>query len=242
VRVNAVVQARAGSTRLPGKVLRPLGPRPVLEWVVRAASAAAGVDGVVVATTTAGEDDAVAELCGRLDVPVVRGSEHDVLARFLDAVETHPCDAVVRLTADCPLLDPDLVGLVAALWRQRPDLDYVSTTLVRTLPRGLDVELATVAALHDVARTARGHDRVHVTSGLYAEPDRYSLLGLVVAPDASGLRVTLDTAEDADVLDRVVAALGDRPPPWREVVAFLRAHPEVAERNASVRQKPVEAG
>ena len=240
--VNAVIQARAGSTRLPGKVLRDLGGRPVLEWVVRAARAASGVDEVLVATSESGVDDAVEDLARRLRVPVVRGSEEDVLERFVDTVEAHPCDAVVRLTADCPLLDPQLISHVTAIWRQDPGLDYVATTLVRTLPRGLDVELVGVPALRQLHATARGHDRVHVTSGLSTDPSRFSSIGVVVRPDASDLRVTLDTSEDAEALDRLVAVIGDRVPSWRELVAVLRAHPEIVAINSRVSQKPLEAG
>lgn len=242
MQVNAVIQARLGSTRLPGKVLRRLGDRPVLEWVVRAAQSAAGIDEVIVATTTAAADDGVEELARSLRVPVVRGSEDDVLDRFIGAVDMHPCEAVVRLTADCPLLDPQLITLVARIWRQAPELDYVATTLVRTLPRGLDVEVARVSALRELHETASGHDRAHVTSGLYAEPDRFALLGLVVAPDASDLRATLDTEQDARALERVVAEIGDRPPAWRDLVAVLRAHPEIVAINSAVGQKPLEAG
>lgn len=240
--VNAVIQARTGSTRLPGKVLRPLGGRPVLEWVVRAARAASGVDNVVVATSDRPADDPVEDVARRLGTAVVRGSEDDVLDRFITAVDTHPCDAVVRLTADCPLLDPQLISLVAALWRADPTLDYVATTLVRTLPRGLDVELARVSALRVLHADATGHDRTHVTSGLYADPARFALLGLVVSPDASDLRLTLDTTEDAAALELVVAEIDDRPPAWRELVALMRAHPEISRLNAGVEQKPLEAG
>lgn len=242
LRVLAVVQARAGSSRLPGKVLRPLGGTPVLGWVVRAARAAAGVDEVVVATSVDPGDDAVEEAGRALGVPVVRGSEDDVLSRFLLAVDRHPCDAVVRLTADCPLLDPALIGQVVALWRAAPEQDYVATTLVRTLPRGLDVELATADALRRVSATATGHHRTHVTSGLYADPAGYRLTGVVVSPAADDLRVTLDTADDAALLEAVAAELGDRPPAWREVVALLRERPDLVALNAGVRQKRLEEG
>ena len=241
-RVLAVVQARAGSSRLPGKVLMPLVGTPVLGWVARAARAAEGVDEVVVATSVDAGDDAVAEAGRALGVPVVRGSEDDVLSRFLLAVDEHPCDAVVRLTADCPLLDPALIGQVVALWRAAPAHDYVATTLVRTLPRGLDVELATADALRRVSATAAGHHRTHVTSGLYTDPDTYRLTGLVVSPAADDLRVTLDTADDAALLGAVAAELGDRPPAWREVVALLRKRPDLVELNAAVRQKRLEEG
>ncbi|MDN5915513.1 MAG: glycosyltransferase family protein, partial [Pseudonocardia sp.] len=205
-----MVQARTGSTRLPGKVLRPLGGRPVLDWVVTAAQKAPGVDEVVVATSTDPGDDPVAERAALLGAAVVRGPEDDVLARFTLAAREHPCDAVVRLTADCPLLDPELVGLVVAAWRQSPGHDYVATTLVRTLPRGLDVELARVDALQSLDTTATGYDRVHVTSGLYGDPERFRCLGLVVSPAADDLRITLDTPEDAELLDGLVEALAER--------------------------------
>lgn len=241
-RVNAVIQARMGSSRLPGKVLRDLGGRPVLDWVVRAAQASGAVDRVVVATSVDPGDDPVAERAGALGADVVRGPEQDVLARFVLAVETVPCDAVVRLTADCPLLDPALIAAVVAAWREQPDLDYVSTTLQRSLPRGLDVELARADALRSLARTATGHDRVHVTSGLYADPARFRLRGLRFEPPADDLRVTLDTAEDAAALDALVALLGDQPPVWRTVVARLRSRSDIVALNAHVQQKALEAG
>ncbi|WP_231974314.1 cytidylyltransferase domain-containing protein [Pseudonocardia sp. HH130630-07] len=240
-RINAVVQARTGSTRLPGKVLTELGGRPVLDRVLDAARAAPGVDGVIVATSTAAGDDAVADRAAGLGVDVVRGSEDDVLARFVQAVDEHPCDAVVRLTADCPLLDPALIGLAAATWRSAPEHDYVATTLVRTLPRGLDVELAAVPALRELAGTATGYDRTHVTSGLYGDPGRFRCLGLVVAPAADDLRVTLDTVDDLHALRGLVELLGDRTD-WRSVVSALRARPDLVARNAHVRQKSLAEG
>jgi len=242
MRINAVIQARTGSSRLPGKVLEDLGGRPVLEWVVRAARAASQVDTVVVATSTLPADDAVADLAASLGVEVVRGSEDDVLSRFVAALDAYPADAVVRLTADCPLLDPTLIDAVAGAWAAAPSHDYVSTVLVRCLPRGLDVELVTAGALRAVDRIAVGHDRVHVTSLLYAEPTAYSLLGVCVTPPANDLRVTLDTREDLALLRALVAELPDAPPSWREVVSILRSRPDLVAVNSAVRQKRIEAG
>lgn len=241
-RVVAVVQARTGSTRLPGKVLLPLAGRSVLGWVVRAAQAAGGVDEVVVATSTVPGDDAVADAAAAFGVRVVRGSESDVVNRFRLAAEVAEADAVVRLTADCPLLDPALVGLVAAAWRADQHYEYVATTLVRTLPRGLDVELVTTSALRRLDAEATGHDRVHVTSALYAPGSAAPRLGLVVQPDASDLRVTVDTAEDLQAVRALATELGDRPPAWRHVVDLLRARPDIVARNAGVRQKALEDG
>ena len=242
MRINAVIQARVGSTRLPGKVLADLGGRPVLEWVVRAARAATRIDQVIVATSTLAGDDPVADLADSLGVPVVRGSEGDVLSRFVAALDAHPADAIIRLTADCPLLDPTLIDAVAGAWAGAPAHDYVSTVLVRCLPRGLDVELVTAQALRAVDQVATGHDRVHVTSAVYADPTAYRLLGVCVTPPADDLRVTLDTPEDLVLLRALVAVLPDAPPAWRDVVAALRARPELVAINAGVEQKPLEAG
>jgi spore coat polysaccharide biosynthesis protein SpsF len=242
MRINAVIQARTGSTRLPGKVLEDLGGRPVLEWVVRAAQAATQIDTVIVATSTLAGDDVVADLAGSLGVPVIRGSEDDVLSRFVAALDAHPADAVVRLTADCPLLDPTLIDAVAGAWAASPGHDYVSTILVRCLPRGMDVELVTASALRAVDRIAVDHDRVHVTSLLYAGPAAYRLLGVCVTPPANDLRVTLDTEEDLALLRALVTELPDKPPAWSDVVAILRARPDLVAINSAVQQKPLAAG
>lgn len=237
---TVVVQARMGSTRLPGKVLRPLGGRPVLGWVVRAATAA-GVGRVIVATSTAPADDAIAALGAELGIDVVRGPEDDVLARFLQALAGLADDeVVVRLTGDCPLLDPTLVRMAVAAF-EAGDAEYLSTVVERTLPRGEDIEVTRAGTLRALDAGARGHDRVHVTSALYGDPTR-RIAGLVFRPAAADLRITLDTPEDADLLDGVVARLGDRPPAWREVVALLRAEPELAGRNAGVRHKELDEG
>lgn len=240
-RVVAVIQARMGSTRLPGKVLRPLGPRPVIEWVLRAALVAPGIDDVVVATTTLDEDTAVEACADRLGLTVHRGPVDDVLTRFVGAAEATGADAIVRLTADCPLLDPKLIAGIAGLWRST-GADYVSTITPRCLPRGLDVELISRPALAHVDTVAQDHHRVHVTSYVYAEPEVFDIVGLTVQPAADDLRVTLDTPADAELLDALVERLGDAPPSWQAVVAALRADPALAAMNADVTQKALVEG
>jgi spore coat polysaccharide biosynthesis protein SpsF len=239
VRVNAVIQARLSSSRLPGKVLRPLGERSVLSWVIRAARQVPAFDEVILATSEAPEDDLVADEAGRAGATVVRGPLHDVLGRFELAAQRHPCDAVVRLTADCPLHDPTLLAQVAGLWLADPDLHYVSNVLVRRLPRGFDVELVRRDVLAEQYRDATGEHREHVTSAVHTRPDRYRCAGVITGEDNSDLRVTLDTAEDAALLEAVVAELGGGVPRWREVVALLRSRPDLVALNAEVTQKPV---
>lgn len=242
VRVNAVIQARQSSTRLPGKVLRPLAGRSVLSWAVRAARRAPGIDTVIVATSSSPADDPVVTEARRVGAEVVRGPLDDVLKRYELAARAHPCDALVRLTADCPLHDPALIAQVVGVWLADPELQYVSNVLVRTLPRGFDVELVRRDVLAEQDATATGVHREHVTSGIYARPDIYRCAGVVAGEDHSDLRITLDTEQDAALLDGLVEVLGDEVPSWREVVELLRSRPDLVALNADVVQKPLPTG
>lgn len=236
-----VIQARMGSTRLPGKVLRPLGDRPVLGWVIEAVRDADVTSRVVVATSTQSEDDPVVDFASAAGADVVRGDSTDVLGRFLLALDRFGDQPVIRLTADCPLLDPGVISMAGSAFIPT-EVDYLSTVNPRSLPRGLDVEVASAEALRTVHSTASDVERVHVTAALYSVPGRFRTAGLCFHPDASDLRVTLDTHEDAALLDAVVAALGHRARERRVLVDWLRAHPEVVALNADVRQKRIDEG
>lgn len=235
-----IVQARMRSERLPGKVLRQLGSRSVLEWVIRAARASE-VGEVVVATTTGAEDDAIDELAAEVGVPCIRGSAADVLQRFLLVLDHYPSKSVVRLTGDCPLLDPTIIRTAAAAFSVA-DVDYLSTNSPRTLPRGLDVEVVRSQTLKEAWVSAKSFDRAHVTSAIYRVPGKHRVAGLTFSPEAADLRVTLDTQEDAQLLDELVRLLPDRPPSWHEVAGVLRANPDLISINAHVRQKSLEQG
>lgn len=229
-----------GSTRLPGKVLRDLGGRSVLGWVVRAARESGALDDLVVATTTEDADDAVVAECRRLGVAWHRGPVDDVLTRFMEALAGREADAVTRFTADCPLLDPAVIREAALVFRAVPGLDYLSTSLARTLPRGLDVEIVRREALERAHAEATGFHRTHVTSYVYAHPGESRLLGLAHQPAADDLRVTLDTEDDWRLISRVVAELGDGCVPSATLIGWLRDRPEICELNAHVRQKALQ--
>src|SRR5258705_5699610 len=159
----AVVQARMGSTRLPGKVLMDIAGRPTIDWVVEAARRAPGVDEVVVATSTLPQDDAIAQWASKPGINVVRGSETDVLSRYLAALSATGADIIVRLTADCPFLDPAVIGEVIRLRTMR-NAAYATNTDPPTYPDGLDVEVFTKDALEIANREAmRPTDRDTVT-------------------------------------------------------------------------------
>lgn len=242
--VTAVVQARMGSTRLPGKVLRRLGSRTVLAHVIERLRAARSLDAIVVATTGAPADDEIAREAERLGARVTRGSEEDVLARYLQALDEHGGDVGVRVTSDCPLLDPAVVDAAVKVFRDAtPPLDYLSNTVERTYPRGYDVEVFLTAALQRAAEAATEiPDREHVTRYLYTHPGSFRL-GVLQRPDPDHTafwRVTLDTQEDWEVLEALVGAFDEAPGPnLAAVEGFLRAHPEVRAMNARVAQKAV---
>jgi spore coat polysaccharide biosynthesis protein SpsF len=253
-RLIAVIQARTGSTRLPGKVLRDLGGRPVLAWVVAAAQRSGVCDDVVVATTTDPGDDAVDALATALGATVVRGSVDDVLSRYVLAVDTAGAtghDGVIRLTADCPLLDPRVIARCAGVFTSGPaepdgvepdGVEYVTTDHAATVAHGFDVEVIAVDALRRLDSSATGADRTHVTSYITAHPDEFRIATVALDPPSADLRVTLDEPADAVLLDAIVAELGDRATDWRAVVALLRNRPGLVALNAHVAVKPIAAG
>jgi spore coat polysaccharide biosynthesis protein SpsF len=238
-RTVAVVQARTTSTRLPGKVLMDLAGAPVLARVLERLAAAPGIDEVVVATTVNDTDDPVVALTDRLGHRWFRGSEHDVLARYVGAAREAAADVVVRVTADCPLLDPAVVGrVVDELVGHRGACDYAGNAVVRSFPRGLDTEALFRDVLERVDRLAvLPEQREHVTMAVYASfPELFLRRDVVAAQDDSDLRWTVDHAVDLEVVRSAYEALGlgEEVVPYLDVVAWFRSHPEVAGRNADL--------
>lgn len=231
-----VIQARLGSQRLPGKVLLSLAGRPVLSWVIQAALDSGVTDRVVVATTDRPEDDAIVECAIGSGVEIIRGSSDDVQSRFIAAVEKWESSFIVRLTADCPLVDPRLISDVVKS-REATEADYVSNFLPRTLPRGLDVEVFRPKALLEARDFSDPTARVHVTPCFYRNPSRFSVRGITYSPDASKYRVTLDTKEDWALLTRINEDLGSPPYAWQFLVEYLESNPEAVAINARVRHK-----
>lgn len=247
MRVVAVIQARMGSTRLPGKVLKHLKGRTVLEHVIARVRAAPRIDEVVVATTTSPADDPLMALADAVGVRWLRGSESDVLSRYYQAAQAAGADVIVRITSDCPLLDPEVLnGMVErflSYQEAEPPVDYLSNTLTRTYPRGLDVEVFTWAALVSAHREAdKPYEREHVTPYLYQHPERFRLAEALGEQDLSQHRWTLDTPEDWALIERIYAALAteDAIFPTRAVLDFLQANPALMALNAHVEQKKLE--
>ena len=235
-----IVQARMTSTRLPGKVLLPLAGEPMLTRLVERLRRVQRADGIVIATTTNATDDPIAALCSQLGMPCHRGSEHDVLSRYADAARLHGADTVVRITSDCPLIDPALIDQVIAAYEEG-DSDYVSNMLPPTWPYGMAVEVFSAAALAQAhAEATQAAEREHVTPFLYWHPERYRLRNVASPVDLSQHRWTVDTPEDYELVGRLFDHLMPTHPHFTQadVLALLDQHPDWIAINQHIQQKP----
>ena len=228
------------SARLPGKVLMDLAGRPLLERELERLARCDRADEIVLAVTTNSDDDPLVALADKLGHRWHRGSEHDVLARYRGAAREAGADLVVRVTSDCPLIDAQETDVViGALEEGRAD--YASNILERTLPRGLDAEALWRDVLERTARLATSRPaREHVTWFCHTErPDLFALHSVRRPYDAADLRWTVDTSQDLELVRRLYADLGlaEAPLPLADVIAHVRAHPELAAINAGIDQK-----
>jgi spore coat polysaccharide biosynthesis protein SpsF len=201
------------------------------------------IDEVLVATTDRAADDVIVKECRSLSVLVSRGDENDVLDRYFRAAQLAKADVVVRITSDCPLIDPEVTDkTIAAFLEAAPD--YASNALARTYPRGLDTEVMSVAALGRAWHGARKrYEREHVTPYIYEHPAEFKLLSVTDDADYSGHRWTVDTPEDLEFVRAVCARLRDNPTfLWRDVLDLLDREPELMELNRSVMQKALHEG
>lgn len=238
MRIVAVVQARIGSSRLPGKVLKGLGGQSVLARVVQRLRRSSLISEVVIATSVSPGDEAVVREAERLNVGCSRGSEADVLDRFYHAAHAFHADVIVRITSDCPLIDPDITDqTIRAFLDEQPD--YASNGLERTYPRGLDTEAMTADALARAWRKAsEPYQREHVTPFLYEHPDLFKILSVTNDIDYSEHRWTLDTPEDLEFIRAVYERFGDGDDfSWREVLQLVEREPALSQLNSHVQQK-----
>ncbi len=238
-RTVAVIQARLGSERLPRKVLRPLGTRPMLDWVYRRVSRAETIDDVVVATTIEARDDELAEYCDQHRWHVFRGSEADVLSRFVGAAKCFEGDRIVRITSDCPFIDPALIDQVVGVMNADEQVQYACNFYpLRWFPRGLDVECIQSKTLESLDKIVRYSDlREHVTLAVYQNPTHFKIRGSCAPRDLSQHRWTADTESDWDLLSRIADAMGHDKFDWLELLALVEKNPAWQQLNAHVQQK-----
>jgi spore coat polysaccharide biosynthesis protein SpsF (cytidylyltransferase family) len=227
MKVAVVVQARTGSTRFPGKVIAPLRGRPMLDHVLARVARAAWADVVVLATTVDAGDDVLVPIAAARGALVVRGSVEDVLSRFVAAADLVQPDVLVRVTSDCPLLDPRLIDrvtgtLVAA------GADYASNLEPPSYPDGYDVEAMTVECLRRIAAGAElPYLREHVTALARENSGQFRRVSVSCRQDYSNIRLTVDTPGDLARVEAVLAALGRDDGGLGAVLAALRARPDL---------------
>ena len=225
-----------GSTRLPGKVLRDISGKPMLAHVIERARAIATVDEVVVATTTLDEDEPVMATARKYGAQAFAGSTSDVLDRYYMTAKRFEADAVIRVTADCPLLDPS-VGDHVVSYYDHGRVDYCSNVLPPTYPDGVSIEIISFDALERTWRTAvLPSDREHVTTYIRTHPEEFCVINVESPEDLSHLRWTVDAPADLEFIRQVFSHLkpGDGETPGvTEVMQVLSEHPELSLLNAN---------
>lgn len=215
----------------------------MLERVVARTRQARHLDDVIIATTNQPEDEAIISVAEVLGVPIFRGSESDVLDRYYHVATQHDVETVVRINADCPLIDPDVIDRVITAFREYK-VDYASTSISRTYPLGIGAEVMTYPALRKAWRQAKeSYERTHVTPYIYHNPERFKLLSVTLERgDYSHHRWTVDTQNDLDFVREVYARLSDEYASWTKVLALLEKERELIKINQHIEQKDLREG
>lgn len=236
VTTQVIIQARMGSTRLPGKVLKILNGKAVLWHVVERSGTASLVDRVVVATTENDEDIEIVNWCKNNSVLCVTGSSEDVLSRYIKAANEYPADIIIRITADCPLVDPGTIDALVSLHKATGS-DYTTNVLKPTYPAGLDAEvvLSKILAKVNKIATLKSH-REHVTMYIRENLNEFKTANLAFGRNAEHIRLTLDRVEDYEVLSKIFEYFPNnyKFPSIYEILAIAEAHPEIISINSNI--------
>lgn len=241
MKIVATIEARMTSTRLPGKVLKLIVGRPVLELLIERLQRAEHLDEIIVATTTNETDEPIINLCKRLNVKYFRGSEEDVLKRVLDAAKSVSADLIVEITGDCPFIDPNIVDECIQVFL-KGEYDYVSNTIKRSFPIGFDVQVFPVSVLEEVnTLTSNPVDHEHVSIYIYEHPERYQLKNMEADGDMfwPDLGVTLDTQEDYELICSIFEELYPQNVTFSalDIIKLLRNKPELVSINQHIKRK-----
>ena len=236
-----IVQARMGSSRLPGKVLKEVCGKTMLEHLFIRLKRVKHADNIVIATTIKEQDNQIVDLCKMLNAPFYRGSEDDVLSRYYEAALKDRADLVVRVTSDCPLIDPQIIDRIINYYIDNKDnVDYVSNGLNRTYPRGMDVEVFSFSILKEAYEEAtKGNEREHVTPFITSRPSRYRLHNIEHSTNLSHYRLTIDTSEDFELVEKIFEELFFENPEFemKDILTVLEVNSEWPSINSHVKQR-----
>jgi spore coat polysaccharide biosynthesis protein SpsF (cytidylyltransferase family) len=236
MKASAIIQARFGASRLPGKVLLEILGKTILEYVIERVKKAKYIENVIVATSVNKEDLKIADLADRLKVKVYRGSEEDVLDRFYQAAKVYKIEHIVRITADCPLIDPDIIDRAVNLYFESGS-DYCSNTLDETFPDGEDVEVFSVSALNRAWKEAYLlSEREHVTPYIKKHSEKFKLVSFRNEENLSDKRWTLDEERDFKFIKTVLEALYPVNPDFHmgEILDIVKRNPRLEDINRSI--------
>jgi len=230
----AIVQARMGSTRLPGKVMADIGGVPMIRRLLDRLNAVPLIDDIVVATTTNQDDDVLAAWLNAAGIQTYRGSPDNVLDRFVQAAAGRQAELIVRVTADDPLKDPLIITQAINILKNDPSLDYVSNTIEPTWPEGLDIEVVRFSALQRAHREAiLKSDREHVTTYIWNRPHVFKLHSMRWDRNLSHWRWTVDKPADLELVRQIFMQFADHPlVGYRAIVKWLERQPELLALNA----------
>ncbi|MFJ9463538.1 cytidylyltransferase domain-containing protein [Viridibacillus arvi] len=239
MKIVGIVQARMGSTRLPGKVMKEVNGKSLLEYQIERMQQSNLIDEIIIATTNK-NNEPIIQLCKKLNVAYFVGSEQNVLERYYYSAKEHGASIVVRMTSDCPLIDPEIIDSVINYYMEN-EYDYVSNTLSRTFPRGMDTEVFSMEALRDAFFNAReDFEREHVTPYLYLNADDYNIGQYVdLNRDTSEYRLTVDTPEDFKLISIILSDLYsvDKYFNLGRILEKLESNPELSKINTGIQQK-----
>lgn len=240
MRIVAIIQARMGSTRLPGKILKKINSRPLLSYQIERLQHSQYIDELVIATTKKKQDDLIVQFCKENAISYFRGSETDVLARYYEAALAFKADAIVRITSDCPIIDVQVVDKTIQYFIDNGKFDYVSNTVERTYPRGLDTEIFSFEALEKAYKEAvLERDREHVTAYFYTNPTVFSIGYIKNDMDYSKYRWTVDTEEDFELIKKIIQALYVKKTLFtlKDTINVMKENPTWFNINAHIEQK-----
>lgn len=236
MKAAAIIQARMGSTRLPGKVMHEIEGKPILWHVVNRVGLSKNINEVIIATTDSPQDDTIESYAKENGISYFRGSENDVLDRYYQCAKTYGVDIAVRITADCPLADPIVIDRVVGFFKEHQnEYDYVANVIPPTFPDGLDTEVFSFNTLEKAWKEAKyTSEREHVTAYIYKNPDKFKLYNITNDSDCSGLRWTVDTENDLAFVREVYKRFGKDNDIFYmdDVINLLNNNPELADINS----------
>ena len=239
LKIGVIIQARMGATRLPGKPLLKVKEKTLLEHLVSRLKQVKHPLTLIIATTQNDRDKSILELAKNLHISAYAGSEEDVLDRYLKTARHYDLDVIIRVTADCPLLDPELIDeAISRFLAPYPEIDYFSNTIERTYPRGMDFEVFKRRTLEEAYIDAFfDEEREHVTPFIYRHPERFKLAQLRNPTDESQHRWTVDTTEDFELIKRLIESFQDDSYRLQDLLNVIQKNPDWSLLNQNVKQK-----